>query len=60
MKQGTHFELNINGSQISYFQGDKGTVYFKWDNTASPVRISKKEYEEAKMKFELIKINKKE
>ena len=42
MKQGTHFELNINGSQISYFQGDKGTVYFKWDNTASPVRISKK------------------
>lgn len=52
MKQGTHFDLNINGSQISYFQGDKGTVYFKWDNTASPVRISKKEYEEAKMKFE--------
>lgn len=52
MKQGTHFDLNINGSQISYFQGDKGTVYFKWDNAASPVRISKKEYEEAKMKFE--------
>ena len=52
MKQGTHFDLNINGSQISYFQGDKGTVHFKWDNTASPVRISKKEYEEAKMKFE--------
>lgn len=52
MKQGTHFDLNINESLISYFQGDKGTVYFKWDNTASPVRISKKEYEEAKMKFE--------
>ena len=52
MKQGTHFDLNINGSQISYFQGDKGTVYFKWNNTASPIRISKKEYEEAKMKFE--------
>ena len=51
MNQGTHFELNINGSQISYFQGDKGTVYFKWDKAASPVRISKEEYEKARKEY---------